>query len=78
MSDLPLVANLAPHVREASLHRGTSVGLAQLEGVHARVKVGLAVVEHSDTVVSDGAVGVLHDEVLEVLLSVVNLLDVLG
>ena len=77
VSDLPVAIDLAPHVGEASLHRGTSVGLAQLEGVHARVKVGIATVR-LDTVVRDGAERVLLDEGLEVLLGVVIALDVLG
>ena len=77
VSDLPVAIDLPPHVGEASLHRASSAGLAQLERVHARVKIGIASV-HLDTVVRDGAERVLLDEGLEVLLGVVIALDVLG
>ena len=77
VSDLPVAIDLPPHVGEASLHRGTSPVLAQLEGVHARVKVGIASV-HLDAVVGDGAERILLDERLEVVLGVVVALDVLG
>ena len=77
VSNLPVAIDLPPHVGEASLHRASSAGLAQLERVHARVKVGIASV-HLDTVVSDGAERILLDESLEVLLGVVIALDVLG
>ena len=77
VSNLPVAIDLPPHVGEASLHRSTSAVLAQLEGVHARVKVGIASV-HLDAVVRDGAERILLDERLEVVLGVVVALDVLG
>ena len=78
VSDLPVVADLAPHVGEACQHRGALVTLTELKGVQARVQVSLPVFLALHAVISDDAKGVLHDEIREVIHCIVAPLDVLG
>ncbi len=75
--DLPLALDLAPHVREARLHRRAVVGRAGHEGVHARVEIGvLAVALH--VVGGDGTLRELLEEVDEVLPGRMGVADEVG
>ncbi len=75
--DLPRPVDLAPHVREASLHRRAALRGAGQEGVHARVQVGVIAVA-LNIIRCDGAVGELLEELHEVLLGRLTIADELG
>ena len=66
--DLPLSVDLAPHVREARLHRLAVVLGASHEGVHASMQIRVAAVL-LDVISSDGALRQLLEEIDEVFLS---------
>ena len=75
--DLPGAVGLAPHVREARIHRLAVVLGACHEGVEAGVEVRVVAVL-LDVVGGDGAVGQLLEEVHEVLLGRLAVADELG
>jgi hypothetical protein len=77
VGDLPLAPELVPHIREASINGWVRRSSAQLEHVHARVEVCVAVIEHGHAVIGDGPERVLLHEGHKVLLSVTGALDVL-
>jgi hypothetical protein len=77
VSDLPLSADVLPHVGEARVDSRALLALALIaehEGVHAGVEVGIGS-EGLDLILSDGAEGDLLQEVDEVTLGILVVLD---
>ena len=75
--DLPITIELAPHVREARLHRLAIPERPRHEGVHSGVEVCIVAIL-LNVVGGDGAVGQLLEKVNKIFLSSLAVLNKLG